>query len=97
MQPSSIFSSVRCGLEMAILNALAEHRSSSLLSILYSQKDEREISENSDGVQVCALLDPHGSPEEVASAASALVEEGYTTIKIKVMLFRKRCFDPVFS
>ncbi|KAK4779911.1 hypothetical protein SAY87_016017 [Trapa incisa] len=82
--PTSIFPSVRCGLEMAILNALAELWSLSLNGILYSQKDVNEISEKSDGVQVCALLDPRGSPEEVASAASALVEEGYTTIKIKV-------------
>lgn len=77
---------------MAILNAVAEHQSSSLLGILYPHKDEKEISANSDGVQVCALLDPCGLPEEAACAASALVEEGYTTIKIKVMLFWRKSF-----
>ncbi|PKI64425.1 hypothetical protein CRG98_015150 [Punica granatum] len=82
--PSSIFPSVRCGLEMAMLNALAGRQRSSLLSILLSRKDEKEILENPDGVQICALLDPHGTPEEVARAASALIEEGYTAIKIKV-------------
>lgn len=81
---------------MAILNALAEHQSSSLLGILYPHKDEKEISKNSDGVQVCALLDPRGSTEEAACAASALVEEGYTTIKIKVKHFWRKSISPCF-
>lgn len=85
MQPTSIFPSVRCGLEMAILNALAARQGISLLSLLSSQRDKEILSENHRGVRVCALMDPNGTPEEVALAAQILVDEGHTAIKLKVM------------
>ncbi|KAI9091952.1 hypothetical protein K1719_027887 [Acacia pycnantha] len=91
--PSSIFPSVRCGLEMAILNAIADARGSSLLDILYSQTNEKDKYQSSMEVQVCALLDSNGSPAEVANVAAALVEEGFSAIKLKVA----RWGDPIHS
>ncbi|XP_054809027.1 protein PHYLLO, chloroplastic isoform X2 [Prosopis cineraria] len=82
--PSSIFPSVRCGLEMAILNAIADRRGSSLFDILHCQTNEKDKYQSSMEVQVCALLDANGSPAEVANVAAALVKEGFCAIKLKV-------------
>ncbi|XP_028794653.1 protein PHYLLO, chloroplastic-like [Neltuma alba] len=51
---SSIFPSVRCGLEMAILNAIANARGSSLLDILHSQTNEKDKYQSSMEVQLFA-------------------------------------------
>lgn len=67
---------------MAILNAIADARGSNLLDILHSQTKDNY--QSSMEVQVCALLDSNGSPAEVANVAAALVEEGFSAIKIKV-------------
>ncbi|CAN8236071.1 unnamed protein product [Cochlearia groenlandica] len=80
---SSIFPSVRCGLEMALLNALAVRHDSSLLGILHCQKEENGYAQP-HSVQICALLDSKGTPSEVAYIAKKLVEEGFTAIKLKV-------------
>ncbi|KAG8366507.1 hypothetical protein BUALT_Bualt17G0087200 [Buddleja alternifolia] len=77
--PGSIFPSVRCGLEMAVLSALASKHGSSLFDILHQGKDEFTPT-----VQICALIDSYGTPMETAYIASKLVEEGFTAIKIKV-------------
>ncbi|GLU04852.1 hypothetical protein SLE2022_219810 [Rubroshorea leprosula] len=88
----SLFPSVRCGLEMAILNAFAVSQDSNLLNILHHQtENEGEIHKSSSSVRICALLDCSGTPTEVAHVASTLVEEGYTAIKLKVA----RRADPV--
>lgn len=83
-QECSIFPSVRCGLEMAILNALAVRHNFSLLNILQQQTAKDEIYERSSSVKICALIDSNGSSAEVAYIASSLVEEGFTAIKLKV-------------
>ncbi|CAE5963485.1 unnamed protein product [Arabidopsis arenosa] len=80
---SSIFPSVRCGLEMALLNAMAVRHDSSLLGILHYQKDENG-SAQPHSVQICALLDSEGTALEVAYVARKLVEEGFSAIKLKV-------------
>ncbi|MBA0738559.1 hypothetical protein Gogos_011896 [Gossypium gossypioides] len=81
----SLFPSVRCGLEMAILNAIAMSHGSSLLNILYPLRERNEEkSENLASIRICALIDSSGTPEEVARIAVDLVEEGFTAIKIKV-------------
>ncbi|XP_059655618.1 protein PHYLLO, chloroplastic isoform X4 [Cornus florida] len=82
--PGSIFPSVRCGLEMAILNAIAASCGSSLLDVLHPLSVKEEVSERSLNVQICALIDSNGSPSEVAFVAAKLVEEGFTTLKLKV-------------
>ncbi|CAN0923899.1 Protein PHYLLO, chloroplastic [Linum grandiflorum] len=80
----SIFPSVRCGLEMAILNAMAARTGSSLLDILLPQKATEETHGTSEYVKLCALLDSNGTPHEVAYIAASLVAEGFTAIKLKV-------------
>ncbi|XP_056164428.1 protein PHYLLO, chloroplastic isoform X3 [Syzygium oleosum] len=91
IMPCSIFPSVRCGLEMAILNAIAGKQDSNLSSVLSCHTNRDVVSEKSQGVKICALLDPHGTPEEVAQVASMLVQEGFTAIKLKVA----RQADPI--
>ncbi|KAJ6772110.1 2-SUCCINYL-5-ENOLPYRUVYL-6-HYDROXY-3-CYCLOHEXENE-1-CARBOXYLATE SYNTHASE [Salix koriyanagi] len=86
----SIFPSVRCGLEMAILNAIAVSQGSSFISMLQPQMINEEIYEKSS-VKICALVDSNGTPNEVAYIASSLVEEGFTAIKLKVA----RRADPI--
>ncbi|PON74619.1 Menaquinone biosynthesis protein MenD [Parasponia andersonii] len=81
--PSSLFPSVRCGLEMAILNALAARQGYDLLSLLHVQKDE-VIAKESSKVQICGLVDSNGTPTEVADIVAKLVEEGFAAIKLKV-------------
>lgn len=92
-QPSSIFPSVKCGLEMAILNLLASQQKCSLFKVLAGcdplGRDENviEYSQNSSGsIQICALVDCNGSPMEVALAVAKLAGEGFTTFKLKVTI-----------
>ncbi|RDX71618.1 Protein PHYLLO, chloroplastic, partial [Mucuna pruriens] len=82
--PSSIFPSVRCGLEMAILNAIADAKGSNMLNILHPPINENNECERSLNVQICALIDSNGSPTEVANVAAKLIEEGFSAIKLKV-------------
>ncbi|XP_049363348.1 protein PHYLLO, chloroplastic isoform X2 [Solanum verrucosum] len=82
IQPNSIFPSVRFGLEMAVLNAIAAGEGSSLLNVLCIHREESI--ENSLDVKVCALLESNGGPSEMALVATTLVREGFTAIKLKV-------------
>ncbi|WOK95438.1 protein PHYLLO, chloroplastic isoform X2 [Canna indica] len=89
--PSSLFPSVRCGMEMAIVNALAARQRSSFLDVISGRRNSsRETCMVSDGVddlkhiEICALVDHSGSPKEVAGVVFQLVKEGFTTIKLKV-------------
>ncbi|EPS67916.1 hypothetical protein M569_06857, partial [Genlisea aurea] len=77
--PGSLFPSLRCGLEMAIITAVANRSGTSLLDILHPS-----LPAESPSVRVCALIDSYRSPKETALIASNLVQEGFTTIKIKV-------------
>jgi isochorismate synthase / 2-succinyl-5-enolpyruvyl-6-hydroxy-3-cyclohexene-1-carboxylate synthase / 2-succinyl-6-hydroxy-2,4-cyclohexadiene-1-carboxylate synthase / o-succinylbenzoate synthase len=92
-QPSSIFPSVKCGLEMAILNLLASQRKCSLFKVLSGCdlfcRDENVVEYNqnsSASIQICALVDCNGSPMEVALGVAKLVAEGFTTFKLKVTI-----------
>ncbi|KAK9114479.1 hypothetical protein Syun_021276 [Stephania yunnanensis] len=91
--PRSIFPSVRCGIEMAILNAVAARQGSSLSNLLVHHPCSTHISQfleaeercrSSSSIHICALLDSDGSPKEVADLAVKLVKEGFTAIKLKV-------------
>ncbi|XP_068641777.1 protein PHYLLO, chloroplastic isoform X3 [Aristolochia californica] len=86
--PCSIFPSVRSGLEMAVLNALAARQGSSLSDLLLGSETHTSSADEmvgTDGrVQICALVDSSGSPKEVAHVVAHLVDEGFTTIKLKV-------------
>ncbi|GER31893.1 2-succinyl-5-enolpyruvyl-6-hydroxy-3-cyclohexene-1-carboxylate synthase [Striga asiatica] len=80
--PGSIFPSVRCGLETALLSAIASKQNSTLLDIISPTTEK--TSEKSSAVQICALIDSYGTPMDTALVASNLVDEGFTAIKIKV-------------
>uniref|UniRef100_A0A0A9CFW5 Mandelate racemase/muconate lactonizing enzyme C-terminal domain-containing protein n=1 Tax=Arundo donax TaxID=35708 RepID=A0A0A9CFW5_ARUDO len=89
--PSSIFPSIKCGLEMAILNLLASQRKCRLSEILAGsdsfvrEGNLAEYNKNSSAsIQICALVDCNGTPMEVALAVTKLVAEGFTTVKLKV-------------
>lgn len=69
---------------MAVLSAIASRHGSSLLNVLHPSAGE--LSKNSSAVQICALIDSYGSPMDTAFVASTLVAEGFTAIKIKVIL-----------
>lgn len=69
---------------MAILSAIASRNGSSLLNILHPSA--KEVSGSSSSVQISALIDSYGSPMDTAFVASNLVAEGFTTIKIKVII-----------
>jgi hypothetical protein len=91
-QPSSIFPSVKCGLEMAILNLLASQCKCSWSEFFTRSKpllrDGNMVEYNqsrSASVQICALVDcNNGTPIEVALTVFKLVAQGFTTIKLKV-------------
>lgn len=84
--------SVRCGLEMAVLEALASSVgcTPSELLIGHGLNSSSEISdENSDKkdgfrTQICALLESEGTPKQVADEAANLVKQGFCTLKLKV-------------
>ncbi|KAM0047794.1 putative 2-succinyl-5-enolpyruvyl-6-hydroxy-3-cyclohexene-1-carboxylic-acid synthase [Helianthus debilis subsp. tardiflorus] len=82
--PDSLLPSVRCGLEMAILNAIGATEGSTMLNLLHPYAPKDECSTKSLNVKICALIDSDGTPEEVAYLATTLVEEGFTAIKLKV-------------
>jgi L-alanine-DL-glutamate epimerase-like enolase superfamily enzyme len=80
---------------MAVLSALAATSDCNIADLLLATDKTRNVqsseeeTENSSGkvssrVQICALLDSEGSPEEVACAAEKLVEKGFHTMKLKV-------------
>ncbi|KAH9607030.1 hypothetical protein KSS87_013805 [Heliosperma pusillum] len=83
--PISIFPSVRCGLEMAVLNAIAARQNCSLLDVLWPQSDQANmICQQPASIDICALLDSNGPPKEVAKVAFELVGEGFRALKVKV-------------
>lgn len=83
--PCSIFPSVRCGLEMAILNAIASRKKCSLLEVLWPQSDKGNLNiDRPSSVNICALVDSEGTPVEVADVVLAIVEEGFSAVKLKV-------------
>ncbi|XP_076898989.1 protein PHYLLO, chloroplastic-like isoform X2 [Bidens hawaiensis] len=82
--PDSLLPSVRCGLEMAVLNAMAAAEGSTMLDLLHPYAPKEECSRKSLNVKVCALVDSDETPEEVANVAATLVDEGFTAIKLKV-------------
>lgn len=91
MQVRTLFPSVRCGLEMALLEALAASADCSLWELLDGRALNKGNALPSSGsldstvtTQVCGLLDSLDSPDEVAVAAAALVEQGFSTLKLKV-------------
>lgn len=80
---------------MAILLALAKQRGSSLCDTIFGYVEPTvnissfsvktdDVRMKQSGIQVCALVDCNGTPEEVSQVVSQMVAEGFTTIKLKV-------------
>jgi isochorismate synthase/2-succinyl-5-enolpyruvyl-6-hydroxy-3-cyclohexene-1-carboxylate synthase/2-succinyl-6-hydroxy-2,4-cyclohexadiene-1-carboxylate synthase/O-succinylbenzoate synthase len=89
MQPNTLHPSVRCGVEMAVLAALAESLSLSLSNLLMGRslqksKNKETTERAKGGVKICALIESDGTPEEVADIAAAYVKQGFCTLKLKV-------------
>lgn len=73
---------------MALLSAIAARGGCNLLDVLRPKREE--FSRGPSDVPICALIDSYGSPADTAFVASALVEEGFTTIKIKVTILHHK-------
>ena len=80
----SMLPSVRCGLEGALLSALADARRLPLHTLLAGCPVPSAGSPS--GTAVNALLHCQGTPEERAGEAKHLVSQGYKTLKIKVKM-----------
>ena len=80
----STLPSVRCGLEGALLSALADARRLPLHALLAGCPLRSDGSPT--GTAVNALLHCQGSPVERAEEAKHLVCQGYKTLKIKVQM-----------
>lgn len=74
--------SVRCGLEGALLSALADARRQPLHVLLAGSL--LTSARSALGIAVNALLHSQGTPEERAAEARRLVCQGYKTLKVKV-------------
>lgn len=90
VDPANLYPSVRCGLEGALLTALAQAHSLPLSHLLLpsaaaqSQPQVSESPQHDTPVLVNALLDCHGSVECCVAEACKLVQQGYTALKLKV-------------
>ena len=76
--------SVRCGLEGALLSALADARHLPLHTLLAGCP--LPSANSPAGTAVNGLLNCQGNPEERAQEAKHLVSQGYKTLKIKVYM-----------
>uniref|UniRef100_A0A0E0G8W4 Mandelate racemase/muconate lactonizing enzyme C-terminal domain-containing protein n=1 Tax=Oryza nivara TaxID=4536 RepID=A0A0E0G8W4_ORYNI len=82
--PSSVFPSVKCGLEMAILNLLESQRIDRSYGIFTGSNVVEYNQSSTASIQICALVDSCGTPMDVTLAVVKLVAEGFTTVKLKV-------------
>lgn len=71
---------------MAIINLLASKWKCSLSEVLAGSNPLVRDHKSSESIEICALVDCHGTPTEVALAVAKLVAEGFTTVKLKVTI-----------
>ena len=85
LDPANLYPSVRCGLEGAILTALAKAHKLTLVELLSSQAPtSASPDENGKTVLVNGLLECAGDIAACRQEAADLVAQGYTALKIKV-------------
>jgi isochorismate synthase/2-succinyl-5-enolpyruvyl-6-hydroxy-3-cyclohexene-1-carboxylate synthase/2-succinyl-6-hydroxy-2,4-cyclohexadiene-1-carboxylate synthase/O-succinylbenzoate synthase len=85
VEPARLLPSVRCGLEAALLSALAQHRGASLAHLLAGCPPADAAAQLPQAAAVNGLLDCQGSPEEAAAEAAALLaHHPLSALKIKV-------------
>lgn len=88
--PGTIYPSVRCGVEMAVLNALAARQNCGFADLLHNDySNKSQLLQAKDvhtkpHIQICSLINSNAVPKVVAEFASELVNEGFSAIKIKV-------------
>jgi L-alanine-DL-glutamate epimerase-like enolase superfamily enzyme len=93
VQAAGLLPSVRCGLEAALLSALAAAASGDSLAALLSPAEAamhlsaaaQTTPHAAGSVQVCGLVDSFPSAAATAAAAVQLVRQGHTTLKLKVI------------
>lgn len=89
VDPASLYPSVRCGLEGALLTALAQAQGLPLSHVLLpSTVDQMQphilgSPQHDKPVLVNALLDCHNSIEGCVAEACQLVLQGYSALKLK--------------
>ena len=84
---------MRCGLEAALLSALAAAAGGAPLAALLRPVEAalhvsaaaRHTTDAASSIQVCGLVDSFPSAEPTAAAAVQLVQQGHTTLKLKVI------------
>ena len=88
LDPANLYPSVRCGLEGALLTALAQAHHLPLASLLGRQAAKSEPSADTadmdSAVLVNCLLDCTGDAEACQQEAAGLVAQGFTALKAKV-------------
>lgn len=86
LDPANLYPSVRCGLEGAVLTAMADAHGMPLAGALRSvhRFDHQPVKATRTAVLVNGLLDCNGSVEEAVTEARRLVAQGYAALKIKV-------------
>lgn len=93
VQAAGLLPSVRCGLEAALLSALAAAAGGAPLAALLSPAEPAvhesaavlNTSDAAGSIQVCGLVDSFPSAEATAAAAVQLVRQGHTNLKLKVI------------
>lgn len=83
IDPANLYPSVRCGLEGALLTALAQAQIMPLAHLLLPSRAAQRRPGQDMPVLVNALLDCHGSIECCVAEACKLVQQGYTALKLK--------------
>ena len=90
LDPDNLYPSVRCGLEGALLTALAQAHSMPLASLLQGQQaaphhaSAADLAQPDEAVLVNGLLDCGSDVEACTQEALHMVAQGYTALKIKV-------------
>lgn len=89
VDPANLYPSVRCGVEGALLTALAQVHNLSLSNLLVpsqamaAQQQTERAEQDKPAVLVNALLDCNSSIECCVAEAGRLVSQGYTAFKLK--------------
>ena len=95
LDPANLYPSVRCGLEGALLTALAKAQKLTLAKLLSSSAPattpQNEATDTGRAVLVNGLLDCDGDIEACRQEAADLVAQGYTALKLKVLISKSGC------
>lgn len=89
LDPANLYPSVRCGLEGALLTALAQAHDIPLAKLLHRQDaplpaTSADTAQPPEAVLVNGLLDCCGTIEACTEEALDMVAQGYSALKIKV-------------